>query len=95
MVRSCHTDARPFSDRAGQGWTGRRNGVLLASAEGEFDVFLTADQNLAYQQNLAGRRIRVVVVSTNDLRRPRAAATTIASTVDSVQPGEVRFTPIP
>jgi hypothetical protein len=35
-----------------QGWSGIKNGKLLALAAPEFDVFLTIDQNLKYQQNL-------------------------------------------
>lgn len=40
------------------GWGGIKNGELLRKAEGQFDVFVTADQNIRYQQNLAQRLIR-------------------------------------
>jgi hypothetical protein len=40
-----------------EGWGGIKNGDLLQRAEGEFDLFITSDQNLSYQQNLTGRRI--------------------------------------
>ena len=79
----------------GRGWEGRRNGELLGAAEVEFDVFLTADQNLAYQQNLRGRRIGVIVLLTNDLRRLRAASMAIAEAVATVRPGEVRLVTVP
>ena len=46
-----------------QGWSGLKNGHLLRSAEPNYDVFITADQNLQYQQNLAGFEIGVVVLS--------------------------------
>ncbi len=36
------------------GWQGTKNGELIRLAAAEFDVFLTADQNLQYQQNLVG-----------------------------------------
>lgn len=72
-----------------RGWTGRRNGDLLGAAEAEFDVFLTSDQNLTYQQNLRGRRIAVIVLSTNDYRRLRASAGQIAEAVSSVRASEV------
>jgi len=39
-----------------KGWGGIKNGQLLQLAEAEFELFITADQNLRYQQNLAGRR---------------------------------------
>ena len=44
------------------GWAGKRNGELLRLAEGHFDVFITADRNLSFQQNVAGREIGVVVL---------------------------------
>lgn len=47
---------------AAMGWAGIRNGPLLQLAAGEFDAFLTADQNLEHQQNLAGLPIAVVVL---------------------------------
>src|ERR1017187_9618820 len=48
-----------------RGWDTLSNGDLLAEAErAGFDVFLTADKNIQYQQNLAGRRIAVVALST-------------------------------
>ncbi len=51
------------------GWGRVKNGELLKRAEGVFDVFLTADQQLKYQQNLTGRRLAILVLSTN--RWPR------------------------
>jgi hypothetical protein len=44
------------------GWATKRNGELLALAVGEFDVFLTADRNLSYQQDLSSFDIAVVVL---------------------------------
>ena len=38
-----------------RGWGGIKNGDLLRLAEGEYDLFITADQNIRYQQNLTGR----------------------------------------
>jgi hypothetical protein len=48
------------------GWGGIKNGELLGRAEPEFDIFITTDQNMSYQQNLAGRRISILELSTND-----------------------------
>jgi len=48
---------------AQQGWDTLKNGELLAVAEADgFDVLLTTDKNMRYQQNLAGRKIAVVVL---------------------------------
>ena len=44
------------------GWSALKNGELLRTAKGRFDVFLTADQNLQYQQNLNALPIAVVVL---------------------------------
>lgn len=43
-----------------RGWAGFQNGELIALIDGRFDVFLTADQNLRYQQNLQNRSIAIV-----------------------------------
>jgi predicted nuclease of predicted toxin-antitoxin system len=45
------------------GWGGIKNGKLLALAQQEFDVFLTADRNLSFQQNTAKFQIAVVVLA--------------------------------
>jgi predicted nuclease of predicted toxin-antitoxin system len=45
-----------------RGWSGIKNGKLLALADGEFDVFLTVDQNLKFQQNLKGFNIGVILL---------------------------------
>ena len=47
---------------AAMGWTGIRNSELLQLAAREFDAFLTADQNLAHQQNLSALPIAIVVL---------------------------------
>ena len=44
------------------GWAGIRNGKLLALAATQFDAFLTTDQNIEFQQNLAELPIAVLVV---------------------------------
>ena len=44
------------------GWSGLKNGELLALAEVEFDVFLTVDQNLIFQQNLQRFNIGIILM---------------------------------
>ena len=44
------------------GWAGKENGELLRLAASEYDVFVTVDRNLAFQQNLANLEISVVVL---------------------------------
>ena len=77
------------------GWSGIRNGDLLQRAEAEFDLFITSDQNIRYQQNLAGRRIAILELSTNDLRRIQAASTLIAEAVEKIGPAEFQHLDIP
>lgn len=48
----------------GRGWSSKENGELLALASQEFDVFVTADQNIPHQQNLKRFAIAVVVLVT-------------------------------
>ncbi|MCG6875604.1 MAG: DUF5615 family PIN-like protein [Betaproteobacteria bacterium] len=50
------------------GWAGLTNGELLRRANGRFDVLITADQNLEFQQNRVGLRISVVVLVALDNR---------------------------
>ena len=44
------------------GWSGKKNGELLGLADPQFDVLLTLDKNLPYQQNLATKQIAVLIV---------------------------------
>ena len=78
-----------------QGWSGIRNSELLRRAEEDFDLFITSDQNIRYQQNLTGQRIAILELSTNDLRRIRAAVLLIEEAVDKIQPVELRRLEIP
>src|SRR5207244_13340270 len=74
-----------------QGWSGIRNGDLLQRAEAEFDLFITSDQNIRYQQNLAGRRIAILELSSNDLRRIDAESPLLEEAEGKMQPGEVKY----
>jgi hypothetical protein len=47
---------------SGQQWKGIKNGKLLAQAQQQFDVFVTIDQNLSYQQVLSSFSIAVVIL---------------------------------
>jgi hypothetical protein len=44
------------------GWAGRRNGELLRLAEQQFDVFITVDRNLSFQQNLSHLGVAILVL---------------------------------
>ena len=51
-----------------QGWAGKSNSELLRLAEEEFDAFLTADQNVEYQQNIRAYRLAVIVLAAQTTR---------------------------
>ena len=78
-----------------RGWKGTKNGALLALAANEFDLFITSDQNIRYQQNLLGSVIAVLELSTNDLRRIRATAAMIQSEISAMKPRAYRRIMIP
>ncbi|GAA6622109.1 DUF5615 family PIN-like protein [Scytonema sp. NUACC26] len=50
------------------GWAGIKNGQLLALAQTEFDVFITVDRNLSFQQNLPQFNITVIVLQASSNR---------------------------
>jgi hypothetical protein len=77
------------------GWGGIKNGDLLQRAEGEFDLFVTSDQNIRYQQNLSGRRIAILELSTNDISRIQAASALIEAALEEIQLNEFRQLTIP
>ena len=78
------------------GWGGIKNGDLLRLAEGKFDLFITSDQNIRYQQNLAGRKIALVVLTgTTKWSRVRLHFQRIAAVVDAAKPGSYAKIEIP
>ena len=50
------------------GWAGKTNGELLKLAKGKFEIFITVDQNLQYQQNLEGPGIAIILLVVKDNR---------------------------
>jgi hypothetical protein len=77
------------------GWGGISNGELLRLAETRFELFITSDQNVQYQQNLKGRKIAIFELSTNKLRPIMAAAGLIQSAVARIQTGDFVHLEIP
>jgi hypothetical protein len=75
------------------GWTTIKNGELLALAGGQFDVFVTVDRNLSFQQNLVSYPIAVIVLrpKTNRLADPKPLAPKLVAVVESARPGVVEF----
>jgi hypothetical protein len=71
-----------------QGWSELLNGELLRAAEESgFDVLLTTDKNLIYQQNLSNRRIAIVVLERSRWSLVRPMLQRIAGAVNAAKPG--------
>lgn len=79
-----------------RGWDTLRNGDLLDAAEAAgFDVFVTTDRNIRYQQNLTGRRIAVVVLGRGRWRLIRSKLSEIAVAIATAMPGSFTEIEIP
>ncbi|HEY0157732.1 MAG TPA: hypothetical protein VGF28_10645 [Thermoanaerobaculia bacterium] len=93
MPRKLRRDLPAFSIRTAQeeGWSAFRNGELLARAAVQFDVFVTIDQRMRYQQNMTRFNIGVVVIEVPDTRivHLRALLSELHDAIASVAPGEV------
>ena len=70
------------------GWGGLENGDLLRAAETQYDLFITSDQNLRYQQNLTDRKIAILELSTNDWATIKHHLDEVIARINSMQPGE-------
>jgi hypothetical protein len=77
------------------GWSGINNGRLLALIGGNFDVFVTVDQNLRHQQSLAGLPFAIVFVSVpdNTLAAYVPLFDLMLRTVDAARPGDIAVIP--
>lgn len=77
------------------GWSELKNGELLSDAEQNgFDLFLTTDQNLKHQQNLANRTIAIIVLNTTSWPRIQKKIAEIRAVIDRASPGgyeEIEF----
>jgi hypothetical protein len=85
---------RPYLKRhtvrtaAQQGWDKLSNGELLSAAEqAGFDLLLTTDKNMRYQQNLANRKIAIVVLGQQQWPQLRPHVQRVIEAVDAAKPG--------
>jgi len=79
-----------------RGWDAISNGELLkASEDAGFDVLLTTDKRIRYQQNLASRKIAIVVLGNSTWRIVRQHLDRIASAVNEATPGSYAEVEIP
>lgn len=79
-----------------QGWSALANGELLRVAEeAGFDLFLTTDKNLRYQQNLSKRKIAIVVLGNGLWPIVRPMLARVAAAIEAAQPGSYTEVEIP
>ncbi len=74
-----------------QGWASKKNGELLRLANGQFDVFVTIDQNLTYQQNLKGLNLAIIVLSarSNRYKSLEPLMPSVIEALKDIKPGQV------
>lgn len=79
-----------------RGWSSLTNGELLDVAEREgYEVFVTTDSNLKYQQNLAGRQLAIVVLLSTSWPRIRRIADRVVQAIDSATAGSYEEIEVP
>ncbi len=78
-----------------KGWAGMKNGALLRRAENEFNVWVTADQNIEYQQNLKHFDIAVVVLVAprNELEALLPLIPQLQEVLRTIQPYQIVYIP--
>jgi hypothetical protein len=76
-----------------KGWSTIRNGELLALAEKEFEVFVTVDRNLSFQQNLPAFAIAVIVLraKSNRLSELLPLVPQLLASIPTAKPGAVTY----
>ena len=74
------------------GWAELENGELLQTAEAVgFPVMVTCDQNISYQQNMAGRRLALIVLSTNNWNILKLNLEPVVEAVNAAKTGSFAF----
>lgn len=91
-----HLSAHQVSTAFELNWGTLKNGELLEQAEKSgFEVLITTDQNLEYQQNLATRRIAIVVICTTSWPRIQPCTAAVLNALEMAVPGAYLEVPIP
>ena len=73
------------------GWAGKKNGALISLATGQFEVFVTIDQNLTYQQNLSTAALAVIMLAApnNRLETLKPLMPQVQEALKTIKPGDV------
>ena len=90
-----HLPEHSVDRSAEKGWELLENGELIRKAEEEgYQVIVTTDQNMRYQQNLAGRRLAVVVLLATAWPRVQHRTDEVRAAIEEIRPGQLREVPI-
>jgi predicted nuclease of predicted toxin-antitoxin system len=71
------------------GWASLTNGDLLHAAEKQFDVLITTDRNLRYQQNTSGLRLAILVLPTTNWTTIQLHTPEIVAALDKLRAGDL------
>jgi hypothetical protein len=82
-----HLSGHTVSTAYEMGWSGLANGDLLSKAESQFDLMITTDQNLRYQQDLKGRKLALLVLPTTSWPEIQKHISEITSAVSGMTSG--------
>lgn len=78
-----------------RGWSDLENGALLSVAEGDgWELLITTDRNLKHQQNLAGRKLAIIVLLSTSWPRIQLRIDEIREAVSQIRPGGYEEIPI-
>lgn len=90
-----HLQNHSVDRSAERGWELLENGQLIRKAEEEgYEVIVTTDQNMRYQQNLVGARLAIVVLLSTAWPKVQHRTEEILAAIEEVKPGEIREVPI-
>ena len=90
-----HLDGHTVDTAAERGWQRLENGELLDRAERHgYEILVTTDQNMRYQQNFAGRNVAVVVLMRARWSLVRQWIDQIIVMIGDIRPGELREVPV-
>jgi hypothetical protein len=91
-----HLKGHSVTEARDRGWDRLANGDLLQAAEAaDFKVFVTADKNLRYQQNLSARKIAIVVIGNAQRRVLRLYVERVVAVVDAARAGSYTEVDVP
>ena len=90
-----HLAEFPITTVQEMGWAGIKNGDLLKAAEQHFTIFITADRQLRYQQNLTGSPLAIIVLPTNQVPLVLNLLPRIREAIADIQPATIIEVPLP